>query len=108
MAMVKGNVAIDPDTGAATYDPPAGANLARELFDALEATISYGTISGTDLANARKNLANLCNTMALIVPHITTNAAVTSTVASDIACEVDAGTHEGATTETGTASGTVA
>ena len=74
MAMTEGSVSIDA-TGAAT-----GTGAAKEVFDALDATIDYGTLTGTDLQGAKQRTADLCNAIAKIIPHITTNGeAIVST-----------------------------
>ena len=67
MAMTQGNVAIDA-TGA-----PSGSGAAREVFDALDATVDYGPLTGTELQTARQRTANLANAISVIIPHITTN-----------------------------------
>jgi len=74
MAMTEGSVTVDA-TGTAS-----GSGAAKEVFDALDATIDYGTLTGTDLQGARQRTADLANAIAKIIPHITTNGqAVVST-----------------------------
>lgn len=67
MAMTQGNVTIDADGN------PSGAGAAREVFDALDATMDYGTLTGTDLQTAKQRTADLANAVSAIIPHIVTN-----------------------------------
>lgn len=110
MAMIEGSVSINPVTGAAT-----GAGAAKEVFDALDATIDYGGQTGPALAVARKGPADLAEAIAKIIPHIVANAVVSTNVSTTVAAPIPVtvaipGGTGGTTapgTGTGTGSGTV-
>lgn len=68
MAMTQGTVTIDA-TGN-----PSGIGAARAVFDALDATMDYGTLAATDLQTAKQRTADLANAVSEIIPHIATNA----------------------------------
>jgi hypothetical protein len=69
MAMVPGTITIDPATGA-----DSGTGAAYELFQDYDAKQDYGTASGTVLAAAKQQVADLCESVAqVIVNHVTTN-----------------------------------
>ncbi|MEA3225140.1 MAG: hypothetical protein U9Q07_04255 [Planctomycetota bacterium] len=67
MAMTQGTVTIDA-TGS-----PSGSGAAREVFDALDVTMDYGTLTGTDLQTAKQRTADLANAVSAIIPHIVAN-----------------------------------
>ena len=75
MAMIQGSVSINPSNGAAS-----GSGVAKEIFDALDSTIDYQGLSGAALYDARNPIANLCNAVALVIPHIQTHAVVSTSV----------------------------
>ena len=73
MAMTQGNVTVDA-TGTAS-----GSGAAKEVFDSLDSTVDYGTVTGTELQSARQKVADLANAISEIIPHIVTNAKATIT-----------------------------
>lgn len=75
MSMNKGSVTIDSETGEAS-----GSGAAKEIFDDWDAKIDYQGVTGTTLATARQQLADMCNSFALIIDHIKNNAEVSTTV----------------------------
>lgn len=101
MAMTRGSVTINPTTGSAS-----GTGVAKEIFDVYDATIDYQGLTGTNLAQARKQIADLCNSVAYVIDHIKTNAVVDTDIqVGSLANGVTAG---GATANvTGTTLGTV-
>lgn len=107
MPMLEGTIQIDPVTG--NIITKTGA--AGEVFDAMESGQDYGDLAVTNppaYANARNQLANMAKAVAKLIPHIQTNAVVTTTVAAGINVQVDPNTGIGATNATGSGSGTVA
>jgi hypothetical protein len=101
MAMNKGIVTVNPSSGEAT-----GAGAAKEVFDALDATIDYQGVTGAPLGTARKQLADIANAVAVLIDHIKNNASVG--VSIDIGSTANGVTAGSASVPvTGTASGTV-
>jgi hypothetical protein len=107
MPMLEGTIQIDPVTGNIVVKTGA----AGEVFDALESGQDYGDLAVTNppaYANARNQIANMAKAVAKIIPHIQTNAVVSTTVAVGIGVSVDPNTGIGATNSTGAGSGSVA
>jgi hypothetical protein len=96
MAMTKGSVTINPTTGAAT-----GTGAAFDIFTELDSAQNYQGITGTVLAAARKQVADLASAIAVIITYIKTNAVVTTTV-TGTTTSVKAGSDTAPTTGTGT------
>jgi hypothetical protein len=70
MAMVPGSITIDPGTGA-----DSGTGCSYELFQDFNAKVDYGTATGTTLAIAKQQVADLCESIGqVIVTHIGVNA----------------------------------
>jgi hypothetical protein len=69
MAMAPGSITINPTTGA-----DSGSGAAYELFQDYDAKLDYGAATGTTLAAAKQQAADLCESIAqVIVNHVTTN-----------------------------------
>ena len=104
MAMSEGTITINPLTGVAS-----GAGAAKEVFDAMDASQDYGAAAGATLAEAKERIAALARACAKIIPHIQTNAVVTTSVATTtvgVATGVVAGAATAPTAGTGSGSGT--
>jgi len=106
MAMLEGNVSIDPVTGNILTK----TGCAGEVFDAMEAGQDYGDTPSTNppaYAAARQQIANLAKAVAKVIPHIKSNAEVSTTVAAGIGVSVDPNSGTGSTNSTGSGTGTV-
>jgi len=80
MAMIPGQVDVDPITGVAT-----GAGAAKEVFDNYDSKQDYQGLTGERLAVARQQVADLCNSLAaVLVTYIKTNAEVSTSVSTTI------------------------
>jgi hypothetical protein len=97
MAMTPGSITIDPATGA-----DSGTGVSYELFQDYDAKLSYGTLTGSALASAKQQLADLCESIGqVIVNHITSNAEVATTGTAE---HVTTGVDTANTSSTGTVS----
>lgn len=107
MAMVEGSIVINALTGVVTTKTGA----AGEVFDVLVAGNDLSSLASNPVAKAKalEQLAVMARAIAKIIPHIKNNASVSATVASGIAVSTTgtAAAQTGATTATGSASGTV-
>ena len=75
MAMSEGSITINPVTGTAS-----GSGLAKEIFDELDSATDYGTVTGASLAAAKEQVAAIFRACAKVVPHIVSNAVVSTTI----------------------------
>lgn len=101
MVMTAGTVTIDPETGE-----PSGGGAARALFDALDEKQDYMGAEGATLAAARQRLADLCNSIGVMITYIKDNAVVSTTIAAG-AKAVGVTTGSSDVDVTGTTTGTV-
>lgn len=75
MAMTKGSVSVDGSGNV------SGTGFAKELYDDFAPKIS-GIPGGAAGASAKQRIADLCNSIAKVIDHITAHAEVTVTVAT--------------------------
>lgn len=73
MAMIPGSVTIN-GAGVAS-----GTGYAKEVYDALEAGIDFGTLTPPGLVTAKQQLADLANACASLITHVQSNAVVSTT-----------------------------
>jgi hypothetical protein len=78
MAMIGGSITIDPGTGA-----DSGTGLSYELFTDLDAKVDFGPLTGAELATAKQQLADLCQSIGtVVVAHVAANAKAKVTTSS--------------------------
>ena len=95
MAMIPGTVVINPTTGA-----DSGTGCAYELFQSMDAKQGWGVLTGAQLAAAKQQLADLCESIGqVIVAHVVANAEVATT---GTAANVTTGGDSANTSSTGT------
>jgi len=84
MPLIEGDVQINPLTGDVTL----AVGCAGEVFGVLDAATDYGAFVGPDKAKARTGVATLAKAVAKVIPHIVTNAQVTTTITpADVALQ---------------------
>lgn len=106
MAMLKGDIQIDPATGNII----TSGGAAGVVFAAMDGKQNYGDLAVTNppaYANARQQLADMALSIAELIPYIRDNADVSTQVAAGIAVNVDPNTGIGSTSGTGSGTGTV-
>jgi len=97
MSLDPGSITIDPGTGA-----DSGSGCAYAVFQDYDAKISYGTLTGAQLATAKQQVADLCESIGqVIVNYVVANAEVTTT---GTAANVTSGGDTANTSSTGTIS----
>lgn len=77
MTIAKGSITINPSNGNHSGD---GASFA--IFEAYIAKIDLSAVTGTALAKAKQQVADLVEAFAEVIPYITTNAQVKVTITS--------------------------